>query len=118
MQCYTHSDRAAAGICKACGKGVCRQCAIPVTRGLACSEECKPVVQALSRLQSASIRNLGMLSGQRLIQPLIAAIFLGSGIYLLLTEGNDFFTWFMLATGIVLTLAIILTWSRRSKETS
>jgi hypothetical protein len=26
MNCYTHSGRAAVGVCAACGKGVCREC--------------------------------------------------------------------------------------------
>lgn len=39
MQCFLHSTEAAVGICKSCGKGVCRTCAVKVDRGLACSDK-------------------------------------------------------------------------------
>lgn len=37
MECFAHPDSGAVGVCKSCGKGACRLCAIPVTRGLDCS---------------------------------------------------------------------------------
>jgi len=40
LQCYTHRDVAAVGICKICGKGLCSSCAREIDRGLACSDAC------------------------------------------------------------------------------
>lgn len=61
MECFAHSNSNAIGVCKSCGKGVCRVCAISVTRGLACSAECKPFAESLSKTQLApgSLLTLG-----------------------------------------------------------
>lgn len=117
MQCFTHPNESAVGICKSCGKGICRSCAIQLPRGLACSAECKPFVEALSRLQLTSIRNIGLVSAQRIAQPLMAAVFLGTGSYFYATVGSDPFAWFLLAAGGVFALVSVLTWLRlvRSK---
>ncbi len=41
MHCFRHQDKEAIGTCKACGKGVCPECAIPMPLGLVCSKECE-----------------------------------------------------------------------------
>ena len=118
MQCFVHPNDSAVGICKSCGKGVCRACAIPLSRGLACSEECKPFVEALARLQSTSIRNIGLISAQRLAQPLMSLVFLSTGIYFVSAYGPDPFAWFILAAGGVFALASVLTWVRLMRSRS
>jgi hypothetical protein len=40
MQCFSHRDAPAVGICKTCGKGLCSACAREVDRGLVCSDAC------------------------------------------------------------------------------
>lgn len=40
MECFEHPAAAAAGLCKSCGKAVCRSCAIVFPKGLACSDAC------------------------------------------------------------------------------
>ncbi|MBP7275989.1 MAG: hypothetical protein KBA51_07280, partial [Kiritimatiellae bacterium] len=35
MKCFNHEDRDAVGTCKSCGKGVCRECAVDMGKGLA-----------------------------------------------------------------------------------
>lgn len=47
MNCFTHSENAAVGICAACGKGVCADCATDMKRGLACKDQCEPEVRRL-----------------------------------------------------------------------
>lgn len=40
MNCFEHQDKAAVGICKICGKGVCQACAKPAGLGIYCSDAC------------------------------------------------------------------------------
>src|ERR1700754_5218074 len=112
MECFAHPNVLAIGVCKSCSKGVCRACAIPVDRGLACTEQCKPFAELLSRLQVASINNVGLYTIQRFAQPLIALVFLVTGFYLLFNYKNDPFSWFVLAAGGVFAIVSAATWLR------
>jgi hypothetical protein len=40
VQCFSHRDLAAVGICRSCGKGLCPGCAREVERGIVCSDPC------------------------------------------------------------------------------
>lgn len=114
MECFAHQNTAAVGVCKSCGKGVCRTCAVQVDRGLACSESCRPFAESLSKVQQASIRNIGLLSAQRAVQPLFAALSFGLGLVLAITGHRDIFTWFFLALGGGLGIAFLLFRQKRS----
>jgi hypothetical protein len=46
MRCYYHQDKEAVGGCKSCGKGLCRECAADLGKGLACRGRCEADVQA------------------------------------------------------------------------
>ena len=113
MECFAHSNSNAVGVCKSCGKGVCRACAISVTRGLACSTECKPIAESLSKAQLVSIRNIGLASAQRTMQPFFAVLLLGLGLFLLARGSSDAFTWFFIATGGGLGLVMLASWRKR-----
>lgn len=41
MKCFEHQKEEAVGICKYCGRGVCRKCARTEGLGLSCSDECE-----------------------------------------------------------------------------
>jgi hypothetical protein len=56
MRCFYHEDREAIGNCKSCGKGVCRDCAVDLTKGLACRGHCEADVQALIQLIDRNIQ--------------------------------------------------------------
>jgi hypothetical protein len=116
MQCFAHPNESAVGLCKSCGKGVCRSCAIQLDRGLACSEQCKPFTEALSRLQLTSIRNIGLMSVQRFIQPFMAVIFLVAGFYNLARYRPDPSTWFLLAFGAILGVMSVISWVRQGRS--
>lgn len=113
MECFAHSGSNAVGVCKSCGKGVCRACAIQVTRGLACSAECKPIAESLSKAQLVSIRNIGVASAQRAVQPFSAALSLGLGLFLLARGNSDAFTWFFIALGAGLGIALLVSRCKR-----
>ena len=116
MECFAHPNEKAVGLCKSCAKGVCRTCAIEVDRGLACSDACKSYAQALSQLQVASIRNIGLYSVQRFAQPLFALVFLCTGGYLLSAYPADGFTWFVLAAGGVFAFVSVATWLKLARQ--
>jgi len=112
MQCFAHPNETAVGVCKSCGKGVCRSCAIQVDRGLACSETCRPIAEALSRLQLTSIRNIGLYTAQRVIQPILATVFLSSAWYISSHYRPDPSVWFLYAFGGVFALTSLMSWLR------
>jgi hypothetical protein len=56
MRCYYHEDREAVGGCKSCGKGLCRECAVDLGKGLGCRGHCEADVQALIQLIDRNIQ--------------------------------------------------------------
>lgn len=110
MLCFAHSTEPAVGICKVCGKGVCRSCAIQVRRGLACSEVCKPAAEGLSRWHEVEVRNVGVAGMRRIIQPLMAILFLGLAIYAYFSFGTDPLFWMALGAGAIFALITAISW--------
>lgn len=47
MKCFHHPSDDAVGLCKACGKGVCRACAVDLGEGLACANSCEVAAREL-----------------------------------------------------------------------
>ena len=56
MRCYYHQDREAVGGCKSCGQALCPECAVDLTKGLACRGRCEADVQALIAMIDRSIK--------------------------------------------------------------
>jgi hypothetical protein len=56
MRCFYHEEREAVGSCKSCGKGLCRDCAVDLTKGLACPGRCEADAQALIQLIDRNIQ--------------------------------------------------------------
>jgi uncharacterized membrane protein YedE/YeeE len=50
MNCFTHHDRAALGLCKHCQHGLCGACATEVAGSLACRGRCESQVENLDRI--------------------------------------------------------------------
>ena len=50
MNCFVHSPAAAIGICKHCGRGLCRDCVVEVALSLACKGRCETEVTAMNEL--------------------------------------------------------------------
>lgn len=63
MNCYTHKDDSAIGICKYCYKGVCLQCAIEIKNGLVCSEVCKNNIAGVSGQSEKNRGNTNLKKG-------------------------------------------------------
>ncbi len=54
MRCFYHPAVEAVGICKSCHRGLCVDCAAPVSNGLACRGRCEAEVEALDRIVQRS----------------------------------------------------------------
>jgi hypothetical protein len=56
MKCFYHDDSEAVGTCKSCGKGLCRECAVDLAKGLACKNRCEKDAQAVIDLIARNIQ--------------------------------------------------------------
>lgn len=57
MRCFYHHDREAIGTCKSCNKGICPDCAVDLTKGLACKDYCEEEVKEMIALIDHNIAN-------------------------------------------------------------
>ncbi len=121
MRCFYHEDREAVGSCKSCGKGVCRDCAVDLIKGLACRGPCEADAQALIQLIDRNIQlsatstsiiksSRGVRSSTAVFQFVTGAVFIGWGLTdlerlkFLLVLGAGFIAyggyWLFLALGL------------------
>jgi hypothetical protein len=113
MRCFVHQDIEAVGICRCCAKGTCAACAIPVTNGLACSRTCQPVAEEIAQLQLVGLRNQGIHRAQRMVQPVLAVILLGYGLWTVYTYPSWFFGWIFAAGGLAIAASLVVSSRRR-----
>jgi hypothetical protein len=93
MHCYFDNEQAI-GICKVCGKGICKTHVIEVNYGLVCSEECKTVSNSLYEIRNQSKTALSKTSSTyyriATIQLLVSVLFLIIGISAHSTKQDNF----------------------------
>jgi len=99
MQCFYHTDRSAVGACRACSRGVCRECAAEVGIVIACKNRHEEAAQTLSGLQARAGRAGPLLP---LFAGCIGLLFL---IWGLLSQPFSLFT--TLFGGVFILLAIV-----------
>ncbi len=102
MNCFNHDDVPAVGMCKSCGKGICRECLKEIPDGLACKGTCvdrsvmiNRIIDNNQRMVSAAnsqIKNGGWLTVA------IGVFICAMGI--LLSYGESFFP-FGLISGVI-----------------
>jgi len=89
MECAEHQGRAAIGICRACMRGVCSECAAPQRLGLACRGRCEADVAALAATLEQSIKTAAISAGMLQHTPrlwvglLVVALAVGVGVFAL-----------------------------------
>jgi hypothetical protein len=87
MHCAQHESRAAIGICRACLRGVCPECAVPQRLGLACRGRCEADVAALAATLEQSMRTSALSAGMAQQTPRLftglAFISLAVGVFVL-----------------------------------
>ena len=96
MKCFYHRDIDAVGTCKSCGKGLCADCAIDLSKGLACRGRCEADVRALIELVDQNIK-ITPLSTRMIEQGGSAR--LGLAVFFLLT-GSVFAGWGLTHEGL------------------
>ena len=55
MKCFYHHDKDAVGTCRSCDKGLCPDCAVDLTEGLACRSRCEASVRSLIAVRQESV---------------------------------------------------------------
>jgi hypothetical protein len=79
VKCFHHPDVDAVGLCKACGKGLCRSCAVDMGQGLACANSCEVAVRDLIVQLAVSRKALATTPGAYKTQSTIG--FVTGGIF-------------------------------------
>lgn len=121
MECFEHPGATGVGICRGCGKAVCRECAISLPRGLACSPACEVDVAELNEMNERGKRIYGigqyktnqLPSGVLVWLLLTGAMVSMSGYFYFATDRIDYLT----TTMAVLFLLITYITYRGSKRT-
>lgn len=118
MECFTHSAAPAVGVCKTCGKAVCRTCVIDSGMFVACSEVCAKEAADLHEMnrRGKKIYGIGVpnkLPSGVIMWLLFAAMFGGFGIFQSYRQHEP--EWFLLLFG-ALSLFIAFLAYRRTKE--
>jgi hypothetical protein len=60
MHCFNHSSTPAVGVCKACQKGLCAECAVDVGGGIACKDSCETYVAELNEMNERNLKIYGI----------------------------------------------------------
>lgn len=60
MHCFNHGSAHAVGVCKACQKGLCPDCAVDVGNGIACKATCETSVAELNEMNERGLRIYGI----------------------------------------------------------
>ena len=50
MFCFEHAQTGAVAVCRACGRGLCRECAVEVERFLVCRNRCEESARILASM--------------------------------------------------------------------
>ena len=77
MHCFIHQDRNAVGCCKACGKGLCPDCAVDLGHGLSCKGPHEEVVQSHNAIINFNARTVSAAPKNIYLSPIFTAV-LGS----------------------------------------
>lgn len=118
MKCFTHNSDVAVGVCKTCGKAICRTCAIDSGMFVTCSDACTKEAIDLHEMNQRGKKIYGigvpkkMPSGV-IMWLLFGALFGGFGIYQSYRHHEP--EWFLLLFGALSFFIAFLAY-RRTKE--
>lgn len=118
MECFIHSGTQAVGVCKACGKAVCRACAIDSSAAIACCEVCAKEAADLHEMNQRGKKIYGIGVARKLPSGVImwllfALLFGGFGVYQSYRSGQP--EWFLLLFGAASLFIAVLAY-RRAKD--
>lgn len=115
MLCFNHPDRQAIGICKACQRGLCRDCATDLEHGIACKDKHEAQVNALEKIVRQSEKIYSVTPKTRYAAPLfygfMGVVFAGLG----LLSGNGFEDFaFILGCGFIAFAIYLSVYNRKA----
>jgi hypothetical protein len=116
MQCFSHRSAVAVGVCRACGRGVCPDCARQGAFGIVCSDPCAEFVATQIEMIERAKRVYAM-GGHRQRFPGPAIIFILMGVVSLVfgvtASLHDFSDGaFPIALGVVFLIGAAIVWRR------
>jgi len=103
MECFLHSGTVAAGVCVACGRGLCRGCARVDGGTLHCEGDCSEIARC--RVQSLADSKKQRAAGRTMLVPIAVIMFLCGAALLILGFFGSF--WEQIAC-IVLGIGVML----------
>jgi hypothetical protein len=113
MNCFNHTESAASGICKSCGRALCKECMVDVGGSISCSGECEERVKILNEMIESNSQILTTTSNRgvkssALFSVIMGIVFLSFGIWKF--SSNDLFLpMFLSVLGIAFLVRGILT---------
>jgi hypothetical protein len=81
MNCFYHPTVVAVGTCKSCCKGLCKECAVDLGKGLACKGRCEEDVKAVIGLIERNIKLSP--ASEQLVNAARSNRYLGAAFYLI-----------------------------------
>lgn len=112
MNCYAYRERAAIGVCKNCGKGVCGECIETAEGVLACKDKCVEEVI----LQNNDVKQIRQLMIVQKNMSKMAIWILASGSLVVFIIGiiglimNDSEGWIGIIAGAIMLLSVVVIW--------
>lgn len=119
MECFAHEGKSAAGLCKSCGKAVCRSCALDQGFAIACSESCAREASALHEMNQRGKKLYGIdakrsrLPSGVIMWLLFGLTFCGLGAFASWRSGEP--EWFLLVFGTACFVVAAIAY-RRARE--
>ena len=71
MHCYNHSGSDAVGICKSCGRALCRSCVAEVEKIVACKDRCESDVAAMLSINRNALQYAKSTKQARYLGPVL-----------------------------------------------
>ena len=119
MECFNHPSIQAVGICKTCGKALCRSCVIERDFIVACSEACAKDATEVHEMNQCGKKIYGIGVAQTkvpsgvIVWLLFAALFGGFSIFISIRDQEP--DWFTLLSAVVFFFIAGLAY-KRAKE--
>lgn len=119
MECFAHPENPAVGICKSCGKAVCRSCAQDLGFAVVCSAACGAEATDLNEMNQRGKRIYGIgvqrrrLPSSVIMWVLFALFFVGFGVYHSFLRHQP--EWFLLILGGLFAIIAFVAY-RRTKD--
>ncbi|MDQ7827210.1 MAG: tetratricopeptide repeat protein [Candidatus Eremiobacteraeota bacterium] len=89
MKCFFHEEKEAVGVCKSCQRGLCKECAVEVEKGIACKNQCEDDVKDINMISEYSLRMVkagavaGSIGRVGLVYTLLGSIVALGGLFLI-----------------------------------